>query len=43
VDEKELDIDEFLKRKKDELEALKQLLEKLNIEHKNTISINTKK
>ena len=37
-DKKELDIDEFLKRKKDELEALKHLLEKLN-----TKNINTKK
>jgi len=35
---KDLDIDEFLKRKKDELEALKHLLEKLN-----TKNINTKK
>ena len=37
-DKKDLDIDEFLKRKKDELEALKHLLEKLN-----TKNINTKK
>jgi hypothetical protein len=39
---KDLDIDEFLKRKKDELEALKHLLEKLNTENNNK-NINTKK
>jgi hypothetical protein len=40
--EKEIDIDDFLKRKKDELEALKHLLEKLNTENNNK-NINTKK
>ena len=34
--EKEIDIDDFLKRKKEELEALKHLLEKLNKENNNT-------
>lgn len=41
--DKEIDIDDFLKRKKEELEALKHLLEKLNIKHNNTKNINTKK
>ena len=43
--EKEIDIDDFLKRKKDELEALKHLLEKLNEKDSDTINknINTKK
>ena len=41
--EKEIDIDDFLKRKKDELEALKHLLEKLNKENNYTKNINTKK
>ena len=40
--EKEIDIDDFLKRKKEELEALKHLLEKLNTENSNK-NINTKK
>jgi hypothetical protein len=34
--EKEIDIDDFLKRKKEELEALKHLLEKLNKDNNNT-------
>jgi hypothetical protein len=42
LNKKDLDIDEFLKRKKDELEALKHLLEKLNTENNNK-NINTKK
>lgn len=34
--EKEIDIDDFLKRKKEELKALKHLLEKLNKKNINT-------
>lgn len=34
--DKEIDIDDFLKRKKEELEALKHLLEKLNKDNNNT-------
>jgi len=41
--EKEIDIDDFLKRKKDELEALKHLLEKLNKENNKTKNNNTKR
>lgn len=40
---KEIDIDDFLKRKKDESEALKHLLEKLNTENNSNKNINTKK
>lgn len=35
-EEKEIDIEDFLKRKKEELKALKHLLEKLNTENNNT-------
>lgn len=34
--EKEIDIEDFLKQKKEELEALKHLLEKLNKKNINT-------
>ena len=41
--DKEIDIEDFLKRKKEELEALKHLLEKLNKDNNNTKISNTKK